>query len=65
MKATTSSRRFTSEKSANNFSKEVKGIVKDLRDCKDSKSDFKVTYNKADAKNRDYTNESHSDTYWE
>jgi maltodextrin utilization protein YvdJ len=65
MKATKSSRRFTSEKSANNFSKEVKGTVKDLRDCKESKSNFKVTYNKIDAKNRDFTNESHSDEYWE
>ncbi|MCG8213592.1 hypothetical protein J2Q11_12310 [Tenacibaculum finnmarkense genomovar finnmarkense] len=49
---TVRSRRFNSEKNANNFAKNVKGSVNDLRSNSNSKSNFKVSYTKGNAKNR-------------
>ena len=45
------SKRFTSEKTAKDFAKTVKGDIKDLRNQPQSKSNFKVTYKKEDAHN--------------
>lgn len=45
------SRRFESEKNAKSFSETVKGDFKDLRNQPQSKSSFKVTYTKENAKN--------------
>tara|TARA_R110002167_G_scaffold284737_2_gene489847 strand:+ start:1881 stop:2057 length:177 start_codon:yes stop_codon:yes gene_type:complete len=45
-------RRFTSEKSANNFAKAVNGTVNDLRGNENAKSNFKVSYTKGDAQKR-------------
>lgn len=56
MKAT---RRFTSEKTANNFAKNVKGTVSDLRNHSERKSDFKVTYEKG--RNGEYSGQHESD----
>lgn len=49
------SRRFNSERSANDFSSQVNGNVRDLRSNDNRSSDFKVTYTKGDAKNRDFS----------
>lgn len=40
------SKRFTSGKTANSFAKKVKGEVRDLRGIPNSKSNFKVVYEK-------------------
>ena len=48
------SRRFESQKNANNFSDSVEGSVKDLRKIKDSKSNFKVVYTKESAQKRTF-----------
>lgn len=44
------SRRFTSEKNAKDFANTVKGELKDLRNEANSKSNFKVTYTKENAR---------------
>lgn len=54
-KDTLRSVRFNSERNANDFSKQVNGSVNDLRGNGNSKSDFKVTYTKGDAQNRDFS----------
>jgi len=45
-----SSRRFTSEKTAQDFVENVKGEIKDIRNHPEAKSNFKVVYDKQDAK---------------
>jgi hypothetical protein len=67
-KAIKSSRRFTSETTAKRFALTVKGVVIDLRNNKEAKSNFKVTYNKSDAKKcmaERMLGESHPDSYWQ
>lgn len=49
---TVRSRRFYSERNAKSFSRAVKGSVNDLRSQPQSKSNFKVSYTKGNAKNR-------------
>ena len=45
------SRRFSSIKSAQSFAKQMGVVVQDLRSNEIRKSDFKVSYTKADAQN--------------
>lgn len=54
------SKRFTSEKNANGFAKKVGGVVSDLRNNENRKSDFKVTYEKGKS-NPTYIGEDESD----
>ena len=46
----TKSKRFTSERTANNFAKQVNGDVQDLRAHDDAKSNFKVHYSREGAR---------------
>ena len=51
-------KRFTSEKNAKDFANRVSGIVSDLREYEQRKSDFKVTYERAQRSGDSNRNES-------
>tara|TARA_R110000822_G_scaffold2258_5_gene10860 strand:+ start:397 stop:618 length:222 start_codon:yes stop_codon:yes gene_type:complete len=70
-------KRFHSEKSANKFAEKVNGKINDLREIKESKSSFSVTYEKTNKTkkygkdiNRDWSPEEgrdfgYSNEYWQ
>ena len=62
--AKTSSRRFTSEKSANNFADKVNGKVNDLRNIDNAKSNFKVYYPLGENNTHDIGNEEFEDSFY-
>lgn len=68
MKEKKKRKRFTSEKSAKSFAKKVNGVVNDLREIEDAKSNFSVTY-KQSAKtikhgNRFANIDEYPEEYW-